>query len=142
MNWQSWRFGLLALVLLIEMLILVTVLTTRYGGDSKTYWAIFHVQGILVSCEAYRENPASGNRYPADLSELHNPPFGGPSFLHNGEQDLIDPWGNPYRYAVVKSRKGGPEIYVWSEHNRDGKLKLVGAKRTGDGKTELFGRSE
>ena len=68
------------------------------------------------------------------------PPFGGPSFLRNGEADLFDPWGKPYRYAVIPNAKGEQEVYVWGERTVDGQLKLLGAKRRKRmGTIETFG---
>jgi hypothetical protein len=121
---------------------LMTALTVDYGGSStRTGEAVYHASGLLLGCEAYRRNPGSGGKYPASLSELLAPPFGGGSFLRNGQDDLIDPWGNPVRYAVVRTKDGGQEVYVWGERVVDGRLRLVGAKMTPDGQVEVFGRN-
>lgn len=34
-------------------------------------------------------------------------------YLPNGEEDLKDPWGNPYRYALA-DRAGRPWLRIWS----------------------------
>ncbi|QJW97833.1 hypothetical protein [Frigoriglobus tundricola] len=51
-------------------------------------------KGLLQACEAYQNNPQNATMaYPTILTELVKPPFGGTSFLRNGEKDLRDPWG-------------------------------------------------
>lgn len=59
-----------------------------------------HCQFLARAVEAFNLSPANVVGYPLALKELVKPPFGGPSFLTNGERDLIDPWGRPYRYEV------------------------------------------
>jgi general secretion pathway protein G len=48
----------------------------------------------------------------ATLNDLVHPPFGGPSWLENGEADLIDPWGNPYQMERAKKPNGDEYIIV------------------------------
>jgi hypothetical protein len=60
--------------------------------------------------------------------------------LHWIDRDLKDAWGTPFRYAVVPNDAGEPEHYVWSEWTQDdGRVALIGAKATADGKTTMFG---
>jgi hypothetical protein len=133
------RWVVLALIAVVAVA-LVTAATTRYDGETRTYRATLQSRQILTACEAYRENPDNPQRkFPSALPELVNPPFGGPSFLKNGAEDLRDPWGNFYRYAVVTRDNGEQEVYVWGERTVDGKLKLIGAKLRANGDTELFG---
>jgi hypothetical protein len=137
MNRVSWWITVLALLLV--GLIVLAICTTRYFGPTRTSQALLQARGLIVACEAYHENPKSGGKHPATLADLYSPPFGGGSYLKNGGDDLIDPWGNPFKYAVVPDAKGEPELYVWSEQTVDGKLKFIGAKRTARGSTVLFG---
>jgi hypothetical protein len=83
---------------------------------------------ILQACEAFATNPANKAGYPTTLTELVKPPFGGASYLKNGEKDLLDPWGKMVRYAVAKDDKGRLRAYVWTERKIDGKTKVVGTK--------------
>ncbi|MBN9121950.1 MAG: type II secretion system protein GspG [Planctomycetes bacterium] len=102
--------------------------------------AIAHSCDVLLACESYYRHPDSGKKYPSGLTDLVEPPFGGSSFLR--ERDLIDPWGNPYRFATVRGAKGDTELYVWAERVVGGKRKLLGAKMAPGGQPELFGLPE
>ena len=84
-------------------------------------------RSILYACEAYQAHPQNKTgAYPPKLADLVKPPFGGASFLRNGKDDLIDPWGNAYRYAVEKDKKGVPRVFVWTTRTIDGKTKTIG----------------
>jgi hypothetical protein len=90
-------------------------------------------QSILTACEAYSistSNPGltDAEKMPTTLTNLVQPPFGGTSFLRNGEKDLLDPWGKMFQYAVVKDEKGELRAYVWTERTVDGKTKVIGTK--------------
>ena len=63
--------------------------------------------------------------------------FGDTSFLRD-EDDLIDPWGAPCRYSVVKRPDGKQEVYIWAEWQDGGKLRLAGAKLTINGEVQVF----
>jgi hypothetical protein len=140
MNRRKWSIGVqVGLVVALVVAVVLTVFTRGHVVPDRVYRAVLQAKGLTLACEAYHENPSSGNKYPAKLADLHSPPFGGSSFLRNGEEDLLDPWGNPFKYAVVPDAKGEPELYVWSEQTVDGKLQFIGAKRTAGGSTVLFG---
>lgn len=68
-----------------------------------------HCQNLAQAAEAFNLNAANESGYPRTLKELVMPPFGGPSFLRNGERDLIDPWGNPYQLEPFQ-RADGTEV--------------------------------
>lgn len=86
-------------------------------------------QSVVFACEAYQNHPQNKTgEYPAKLAELVKPPFGGPSFLRNGKDDLIDPWGNAFQYAVEKNKKGELKVFVWTERTVDGKPMVVGER--------------
>jgi hypothetical protein len=72
-------------------------------------------QRLMKACNDYRADPASGNRYPSDLSQLLNPTFASNKapYVDGGKQALIDPWGSLYRFEIVKDPNGtGDEIPV------------------------------
>jgi hypothetical protein len=84
---------------------------------------------ILAACEAYHASPQNKTgAHPTILPELVKPPFGGSSFLRNGEKDLVDPWGKMFQYAVAKDEKGNLRPYVWTERTVDGKTTVIGTK--------------
>ena len=136
------RLVLALAVLLVALLALAS--SIRALGPTDTGQAIAQAQWSVEACESYRNHPANPNRgkYPASLADLVKPQFSQSGFLIRGEKDLIDPWGHPYRYAVVKNADGEDEVYVWSERFAGGKLKLVGAKRKANGEIENFGLPE
>ncbi len=131
-------YGILGVLALLSLLLFASLWSIRYNPWTTTYSATYLAKRLLGACEAFREHPASGGKYPASLSELHSPPFGGSSFLRDGQSDLLDPWGNPFRYVVVAGADGKQEVYIWAERTVDGKLTLAGAKRTTEGQVLLF----
>jgi hypothetical protein len=60
--------------------------------------------------EAYYINPKSGEHYPTMLSELVQPPWGGSSVLNDPENDLTDPWGQPFQLQLEPGKK--PVVYT------------------------------
>ena len=133
-----WLWGLIAPALAIAFW--PTILPPAPRGESEETKACLQAETILHACEAYRDSPANPERgkYPTALAELVNPPFGGPSFLHNGAGDLIDPWGNPYHYEVAKNSDGEIEISVCTVWVGDEGIRLLGAERKADGKIRSF----
>jgi hypothetical protein len=76
--------------------------TFRYLDQAKETNATMSCQYIVKACKAYRDHPASGGQYPEKLALLLRPSFvEGVAFLETGERGLIDPWGNPFKYALV-----------------------------------------
>lgn len=94
---------------------------------AKAEKAVLGTKSLLQTCEAYYLNPQSGNMYPAKLADLARPPFG-TSFLKNGREDLIDPWGKEYKYKVVELDSGEQRPYIWSERVVGGKTLVYGKK--------------
>jgi hypothetical protein len=95
---------------------------------AKEQMAELNARGLAVVCEAYFLNPASGNEYPKKLTDIVKPPFGGASFVRNGEKDLLDPWGKEYKYALEALRDGTQVPRVWTERVVNGKTKVYGTK--------------
>lgn len=138
MNRRKWSIAVqIGLVVAFMALVGLAVSTTRVLMTKRSHQAVLQAKGLILACEAYHAQ--SGEKYPTKLADLIVPPFGGSSFVRNGEDDLLDPWGRPFKYAVVPDGNGDPEVYVWAERTVDGKLLFIGAKRTASGRTELFG---
>jgi hypothetical protein len=65
--------------------------------------------------EKYRNHPANTkHEYPGTLSDLHQPPWGGPSFLEYGPDDLKDPWGNSFQMEHRKRADGTDYVLIWT----------------------------
>jgi hypothetical protein len=142
MKWgRRHRIEFAVLMLVVVVYFTYEVVRPRSLATTKTDFAVLSAQRILDACEAYSDCPANPEpgRYPTDLHHLARPPFGGSSFLRNGEADLIDPWGNLFQHEVVKNESGETEIRVWTTRTVGNEQKVIGAKRLAKGKVETFG---
>jgi general secretion pathway protein G len=111
-------FTLLEVLVVVAILVILAgvgvVATTRYLEDARKSRAQLGCRGLAQAVEAYYTNPQSGNQYPSSLQELLTPPFGGTSFLKNGQEDLVDPWGKPYQFQFIQGQDGAqmPLVYT------------------------------
>lgn len=114
-------FTLLEVLVVVAILVILAgvgvVATTRYLEDARKNSAQLECKGLSEAAESYRLNPQSGNEYPESLMALLRPPFGGTSFLKNGQDDLVDPWGNQYQYQLIQGADGAmmPLVYTTSK---------------------------
>src|SRR4051812_33978765 len=106
-------FTLLEVLVVVAILVILStvavVATTRYLEDARKSRAQLQCKSLAQTIEAYQANPQSGNQYPENLQQLLQPPFGGTSFLKNGQDDLIDPWGQPYQVQFVQGADGSQQ---------------------------------
>ena len=117
-------FTLLEVLVVVAILVILagvaTVATTRYLEDAKKSRAQLGCRGIAQAIEAYKSNPANTmNEDPTDLGQLLNPPFGGTAFLKNGQQDLIDPWGQPYQLRPYTQGDQSEILLVYTQSKND-----------------------
>jgi general secretion pathway protein G len=117
-------FTLLEVLVVVAILVILAgvgvVATTRYLEDARKSKAQMACQGIYQAMENYKNNPANTtNDYPSSLGELINPSIGGTGFLKNGQQDLIDPWGQQYQMQQTQMGDGTAGVIVFT-HARDG----------------------
>lgn len=110
---------------LLEVLVVVAILvilagvgvvgTTRYLEDARKGRAQLACQGIASAIEAYKSNPANTlSEPPTQLSDLLQPPFGGTGFLKNGQDDLLDPWGQQYQFKQTTQGDGSEITLVYT----------------------------
>jgi hypothetical protein len=138
---MKWFRGIgIGVVVIVLAAVMYAVACPRYLGPTRSGKAALQAKDIVCACEAYRDNPGSGKKYPNTLIELVRPPFGGGSYLQNGEADLIDPWGNRFEYRVEPNAAGETEVRVWTVGVLGGKQKVIGATRHANGEVEVFGR--
>ena len=119
-------FTLLEVLVVVAILVILAgvgvVATTKYLEDARKKQAQLQCKSLVQACETYYLDAQSGHQYPETLQQLIQP-FGGTggtgSLLKNGQNDLIDPWGQPYQYQVITHADGnvGPEVFTQS---RDG----------------------
>ena len=138
MKWLKWLVGVLAAVLVLVIAVGLLGLESS-DRNYMSHSAIDQARYLAIGCEMYYEHPKSGGKYPEKLADLIHPPFGDGPFVEDHSSDLIDPWGNPYKYALVQNENGKWEPYVWAERTVDGKTTLLGAKWTANGEAQLFG---
>ncbi len=75
--------------------------------DARRTVALVGCKNLATAVQAFATNPANPDwTIPRELGDLVRPPFGGPSYLRNGDADLIDPWGQPYRMSARKRDDG------------------------------------
>ena len=115
-------FTLLEVLVVVAILVILatvaTVATTRYIEDAKKAKAQLGCQGLSTAIEAYQQNPqnpglSDQERMPQSPQDLVQP-FGGgsPSFLRNGQQDTLDPWGKQYKFQQNTRNDGTMYILV------------------------------
>src|SRR6266542_6714620 len=108
------RRAIVVVIFTFVCLALAMALTSRKYVAYNTGRAVAQSKQLATMCAVYREHKANPERgkYPTTLALLADPPFTDKKqFLDRGEQDLIDPWGNPYCCAIVKNPNGEEEVY-------------------------------
>lgn len=77
---------------------------------------------IFTSAQSYYAHRGEWPRTAAELGSL----------LKEGDREMLDPWGMPYQYKVVRTRDAlGQEIdkaYIWTERVVGDVAKIYGAK--------------
>ena len=87
-------------------------LTTPSGVDVRSRSQL-GCKSLETAIEAYTQHEANTkHEFPTTLNDLVHPPFGGPSFLRNGETDLRDQWGKPYQMERARWPDGEEYILV------------------------------
>ncbi len=116
-------FTLLEVLVVVAILVILatvaTIATTRYIDDARKSKAHLTAKGIEQAIDAYYQNPAnpyagSVEGYPQAPLALVQPPFGGPSFLKNGPEDLKDPWGKEFHWELTSKPDGTSYILVYT----------------------------
>ncbi|MBN9523399.1 type II secretion system protein GspG [bacterium] len=109
-------FTLLEVLVVVAILVILStvavVATTRYLEDARKSRAQLQCKSLAQAIESYYMNPQSNNQYPENLQQLLQPPFGGTSFLKNGQDDLIDPWGQQYQVQFIQGNDGAQQPVV------------------------------
>jgi general secretion pathway protein G len=109
-------FTLLEVLVVVAILVILagvaTIATTRYLDDAKKSKAHLGAKGLATAIESYQMNSANDGSYPTQPMDLLQPPFGGSSLLRNGQEDLMDPWGNPYQFQSEVRADGTEYILV------------------------------
>jgi hypothetical protein len=78
----------------------------RFLEEAKKAKARLACKGLATACEAYALHPANvEGKAPEQLTVLLAPGFGS-SFLRNGVEPLVDPWGKQYKLESVKRADG------------------------------------
>jgi general secretion pathway protein G len=107
-------FTLLEILVVVAIIVILAgvavVAVPRYIEDGRRTSALAGCKNLATAIEAYTTNPGNPDGIPpSQLADLVRPPFGGPSFLRNGEADTRDPWGKPYN--IEQSQRGDGTVY-------------------------------
>lgn len=98
-------FTLMEVLVVVAILVILAsvaiIAVPRYIDDARKNQALLRAQALGQACESYNLNSANDSGYPQALNALLTPPFGGPSFLKNGQKDLVDPWNKAFDYQVI-----------------------------------------
>ncbi|HUR54264.1 MAG TPA: hypothetical protein VMZ71_09040 [Gemmataceae bacterium] len=94
--------------------VLFLYLTAPAGQNAKLSKAQLGAKSLAFACEAYSLQPDSKGRFPNSLTDLVDPPLKGAPLLKNGKQDLIDPWGKPYTYALRTLPDGEQAPFIFT----------------------------
>ncbi|HYH64818.1 MAG TPA: prepilin-type N-terminal cleavage/methylation domain-containing protein [Urbifossiella sp.] len=118
-------FTLLEVLVVVAILVILStvaiVATTRYLEDARKGRAQLQCRSLSTAIESYKVNAANPTfEEPTDLGQLLQPPFGGTAFLKNGDQDLIDPWGQQYQMKQYGQGDGTTIIQVYTFSKNDG----------------------
>lgn len=114
-KWRMWKriAGLLSGVVLL--LLALCVLLPKPLIHSKKEFACGGCGTLAKSCDAFQQSALNPNGSPPrTLGELHRPPWGGGTFLPDGEHNLRDPWGNPYLMQPRTRADGLPYLLIVS----------------------------
>jgi hypothetical protein len=139
MRTKHWTTGIVLVALGIAA-IGVRHLSRFYDYDKRCA-AMSQAGSCVRACVAYRMKTLANGKYPARLLDLIEPPAGMQPLLSGGKEEIIDPWGKPFRYVIVET-PNGPAPYVWTEFETKGELMLFGAKLDPSGKTVYFGQPD
>src|SRR6478609_3520860 len=96
-------FTLLEVLVVVAIIIILatvaSVAVIRNIDDAKKNSAQMKAKNLATAMEAYYANPSSGNVYPQAWQELIQPNWGGSSFLKDGANDILDPWGQEFKIS-------------------------------------------
>ncbi|QJW97191.1 type II secretion system protein [Frigoriglobus tundricola] len=111
---------LVVVAILVMLATVATIATQRYMDDAKKARAQLGCTGLATAIEAYTNNAANPGltdqeKMPQSPMNLVTPPFGGQSFLRNGQNDIMDPWGKQYQFNPTQRSDGSSYILVMTQ---------------------------
>src|SRR5262252_7737858 len=92
----------------------ILVLGCRQTGESKEQLAKFQIKNLTASCEQYL---LVNGDWPPSLDALAAPqPAGGAPLIFL--DDLLDSWGQRYKYDPAGPRNDGTKPDIWTQSPR------------------------
>ncbi len=112
-------FTLMEVLVVVAILVILAgvaiIAVPRYIEDARKAKAQTQAVSISQACEAYHTNAANADQsYPQSPQELIQPPFGGQSYLKNGLQDLVNPWGQQFTLQEKQHSDGSIYMLVYT----------------------------
>jgi hypothetical protein len=105
------RTALVVFVVLFILIVSGGLLFPMKLGPTLTWDAFLGCSTIYKACEAYRSSEANAKH---NLHELVHPFGGNDSFLPDGANSLIDPWGNRYLLSFDTDGNGREYPLIWT----------------------------
>ena len=97
---------LVVVAIIVILATVASVAVTANLESAKKSKAQLQATAIAKAMEIYYLNTNSGSQYPASVTELITPPWGGPSLLNDPTHDLTDPWGGQFQIQQAPSNDG------------------------------------
>lgn len=117
-------FTLLEILVVVAIIVILAgiavVAVPRYMEDARRTAAVAGCKNLATAIESFMNNPANPEGVgPSSINDLIQPPFGGPSYLRNGQGDTLDPWGKQYQIQP-QTRSDGTSYYLVTTTAADG----------------------
>jgi general secretion pathway protein G len=107
-------FTLLEVLVVVAILVILAsvagIYVFRYLDDARYDTTLMKMKTLEQCCKAYAVK--NGGNWPENLQLLIQPPDGGSPFVENGQQALLDSWGQQINYTVTTYSTGevGPQF--------------------------------
>jgi general secretion pathway protein G len=119
-------YTLLELLVVLTILVLIAALAVPqvlgYLGDARSQAAQVQIKNISTALEQFSLHNSGYPSEQVGLSSLVKAPPGAPNWRGpylKGADELIDPWGRPYRYRVP-GRNGSFDVFTLGRDDKEG----------------------
>ena len=115
-------FTLIEVLVVVAILVILATIAAIYVpkqlNEAKKGTAVTGAVTISKAIDSYMlssSNPGTSDeeRMPPSPQSLVNPGWS-TSFLPDGQQSLLDPWGKEYQFQNANKEDGSPYIIVWT----------------------------
>ncbi len=112
---RIWRIRLGVVAALLVCAAGYLLMFPNCGTPDRIQSAIVGCLRLSHACESYRRAAENTKgEYPRALSDLLNPPWGGPAYLKDVEHDLFDPWNELFMLSYDTDANGREYPLIWT----------------------------